>query len=614
MADFSFLNDEPEDQSIRLDKVDAFNKVNKSLGRPEFATRTPGYQEDNGFYRAGEGKTKDVGPKFSGLDPDVGESEEAGQGPGAPQAAPAADAVGDFQKKRAKAADFAKNEAFKGIDRLHAVVNTNRPGGPAFDPEQMKSEMLGLDPSKYAEHLYQAVQANNAPQSGTGQPLINEDAIMGPVEAAVTNYKRLQLEGAPQAQAVQSDLNAKDLPGLQQNIQRLSGEIENAKQEMAVAATSRQKQQIKDKIDFFSSQQRQLQRQLPPEQETQANGEPLDKDVNIDAIATAAGVPRQEILQANTEMRRMVMAHGVAISAPVTPMTFPLILTNLVSTMFNPQKASQLLSEMLPEEKEQPQQEPGMPQEGGARPPQKGNGAYGGQGLEQDPRFQNVSNQIAQREGRRDQIWNELRNSHTFNNVGDVLGFIVCSVLIGAQNAAHIFTNMDKVGNLRWELDKLDHETTQLYHQQDSYIQLSQHARAQAAQEQHGLAVAGERERHDRAMETYYKMKTGDKSAFSPEDKKVDLALQHSYRYQSGNLDAQKAKVAAMEKILDRGPIDPDFKGAQTAVHTERAKLMKMQTDFAGWKQKVSEWYRQHGVGDIEPINPPKGDTLTMPQ
>jgi hypothetical protein len=282
-------------------------------------------------------------------------------------------------------------------------------------------------------------------------------------------------------------------------------------------------------------------------------------------------------------------------------MTFPIVLTNLVTSFFNSQKASQLLSEMLPEKKPQ-QEQPEQPQRPGqAQMPGKGNPAYGGQNLDQDPRFQNVSNQIQQREGRREQIWSELRNSHTFNNVGDVLGFIVCSVLIGAQNAAHIFTNMDKVGNLRWELDRLDHETTNLYHQQDSYIQLSQHARAQAAQEAHGQAQNDEMIRHHGAMELYNRMKTGNKAAFTPEEKQTDLALQHSYRFQSGNLDAQQKKVAAMEKVLDRGPIDPDFKAIQGSIGKERQKLAQMGGDFSKWKEKVSAWYQKHGAADIEP-------------
>lgn len=595
-GDFSFLNDDPEALSSSY-------KVRRS-------------GED--FWRT---DASSVGPNDEMAPQDTTPSAE----PGTFKASDSkADPIQAFQKKRAQAADFAKNETLKGLDRLQAAHSqaatmAGRFGGTAavapMDYEGAKQRILASAPENYASAL-----EREANQHG----LANDDVLRGS-EEAVQNYKRLTLQQQPQqAQQIQQQLSTQDAPTLKAGIQRLGNEIEQAKQDMAVAATGRQRQQIKDKIDFYSSQQRQLQRQLPPEQETQADGQPLDKDVNIDAIATAAGVPRSEIITANAEMRRMVQAHGVALGAAVTPMTFPLVVTNLVSSMFNPQKAAQLLSEMLPEQKPQPQEQ-GRDESGQTAAPGQKPAGPSDQERQINTRMQALDAQVAQRENRRDKIWQELRNSRTFNNVGDVLGFIVCSVLIGAQNAAHIFTNMDKVGSLRWELDKLDHETSTLYHQQDSYLALAQHARQNAAQEQHFNASNAETERHHRAMEAYTNFK-GIKGGgvLKPEDKEHYFAIEHGLRFAYGDVQQKEKDVIGQKRIVDslRGASTPEgFKlareqeaGALKSLAAKEAAAIKARDKHAQVQEFARKWALGKGYGDIFPTPPTPGTSFTMPK
>jgi hypothetical protein len=375
---------------------------------------------------------------------------------------------------------------------------------------------------------------------------------------------------------------------------------------MAVAATSRQRDELKRNLDFYDSQKRMLQSKIPPPQEGQP-GQIEDKEVTIDHALTAAGLPRNQAIQSLTEMRRFVEMEGIPLSAAVSPLSFAPLYANLVTHIFNPQVRSKMLAEMGP-----PPPEPGEGRESEARKEQKS--TFGSDKLEQDPRFKHNQEMINQKENRHQQVMQELANSGTFKNVGDVLGFVLTSFLLGPRVASIFFSNMLHNGTLRQELDRLDHETTQLYHQQNSYIQLAQHARQMAAGEEHNKVTEAENARHHWAVESYMKMKGGDKSAWSPEDKRTDLALQHSYRYQRANLDSQEKKVMEMSKVIERGPMDPDFKAVQKALGTERQRLARMRADFDGWRQKVNGWYLQHGAGDIETLNQPKGDSFTLPR
>ena len=232
-GDFSFLNDEQGDYSPYQE------------GTPE------SFKRKMSNFNLQE-QRKDQGPQFTGLSEDTSEGEDFDQDK-------------EFQKSRAQAADFAKKQTFNGVDRLHAAVNTNRPGGPAFDPEQVKSQIMGVDPSQYAEEFYKLVKGVNVPQPGTGQPAIDENSIMSPVEDAVTSYKQLQMENAASANRVQQTMEPGDIANAQAQMQSLDRTIEQTKQRMALAATSRQRDKLKNDLDFYSSQKRVLQAKIPPQ-------------------------------------------------------------------------------------------------------------------------------------------------------------------------------------------------------------------------------------------------------------------------------------------------------------------------------------------------------------
>lgn len=328
----------------------------------------------------------------------------------------------------------------------------------------------------------------------------------------------------------------------------------------------------------------------PEQQPQQQQGGINDPIVNMDHAFTAAGLPRREAIQSLTEMRRIVAMEGIDTSAAVSPLSFIPTYTNLISHIFNPQVANKMLADMVPKQEEQPQQQGRESQQS----------TFGSDKLEQDPRFMRNEAMIAQHENRHAQVIQELANSGTFKNVGDVLGFVLTSFILGPKVAGLFFSNMEKNGRLRDELNILDHETTQLYHQQNSYIQLAQHARAMAAGEEHQKTMEAENARHHWAVEGYMKSKSIDKSGWSPEDKQTDTALQHAYRYQRANLDSQEKKVMEMGKVIDRGPLDPDFKAVQGALGNERRKLAQMRGDFDQWRIKVNEWYKRHGADAVD--------------
>lgn len=411
-----------------------------------------------------------------------------------------ADATHEFQKKRAKLGDFAKNAALQGLDRLKArkqldkeiQENSGLPGVADeydFDYEGTKQRIGYSTPDKYGNILYQ-----EAIKHYGGKDL---DDILTPVEEAVQNYKRLTLQQQPQIAAqINQQLTAQDLPKRQAEAQRLDQEIAQAKDDLKIAATPRQAEKIKGDIQFLSSQRSQV--QLTPVEKAEMTGErPVDKELTFDHIWTAGGIPREEALKAMTEMSRIVKTHGIDLDDPVSPMTFPVLYANLIKDIFNKDTSERMLRDIQ-------------------GPPRK-QGEQGDLDKEVDQNAKmaadtvkrglpNVSQQIQQREARHEQVWQELAHSKNFRSVFDVIGFVLTSFLIGPRGAALFFSNMNKNGNLRHELDMLNHETAQLYRQQDSYVQMAQQARHYAVQSAYERDHLAETTRHNKAMEAQYGM------------------------------------------------------------------------------------------------------------
>jgi hypothetical protein len=315
-----------------------------------------------------------------------------------------------------------------------------------------------------------------------------------------------------------------------------------------------------------------------------------DNETTMDHVFTAAGQPRHDAIQSLTEMRRMVMHEGIDVAQAISPLTFIPAYTNLVTHIFSPAVSGKILGEMGPP----PEQQGGEQGPPASRmPPNRGGqqSTFGSDKLEQDPRFQHNQQMIAQGENRHAQVVQELANSGTFKNVGDVLCFVLASFLLGPRVAGLIFTNMEKNGRLRDELNRLDHETTNLYHQQNSYIQLAQHARSMAAQDEHNQQTEREHVLHDWAMENYIKTKKVDTGGWSPEDKQIHLNLQQGIRTAKESLDKQ-------DKIVKGKRANFDFKGAQA----EQKKYDSMNQDYQKWiNETVTPWYNKRGSDLIQP-------------
>lgn len=332
---------------------------------------------------------------------------------------------------------------------------------------------------------------------------------------------------------------------------------------------------------------------------------PIDKRLNMNAALTAAGWDRQDYIQANTEVRRIVGTHGINPTDPVTPSTFPIIVPKIVEEVFNKDQAAKFFAEINQpaaggeeQHQEEAPKKPGQSKMGPNRSPEQDT---------LDQGLKDTNQRIAQSQARHDAVWHELAHSGNFNNVGDVIGFVLTSMVLGPRAGASLFSNMNKNGGLRNELAMIDHETTQLFHQQNSYIQLSQHARQQALNEEHQKDQIQqqdfnlqETERHHKAMEAYMGMKSANKQGWTAEEQATDKALQHGVRQKEGDLQAQEAKVKDLEK-QSNNPLDPNFKKARTQLATERDSLNTMRTEHAKTMARVRKWYLDHGGKDIFP-------------
>lgn len=335
-----------------------------------------------------------------------------------------------------------------------------------------------------------------------------------------------------------------------------------------------------------------------------AGGSMGDPNLNMHAVLTAAGWERRDYIQANAEMWRGLRAHGISPDAPVTKSTFPVIIPKIVEEAFSPEIAQKWYQEIIGDQPPPDQK----PDKSGGKDGGTGKSQVVSDNLEKDPRFKDISDRLATSQQQHDALWKELANSGTFNNVGDIIGFVLSSIVLGPRAACALFTNMDRNGNLRQELDLVNHETSQLFHEQNSYIQLARSAREQAIQEEYHKDSRQDRderlqetERHNKVSESYMKMRmAGTKSAWTPEEQATARALQQGVRMKEGDLQAQEAVVKRLEKIVNN-PMDPQFKQSRSKIAVERSKLEQLERDHANIMIKVRKWYMEHGGNDIEP-------------
>lgn len=464
------------------------------------------------------------------------------------------DAPQQFMKKRAQAADFAKQQALKSVDTLTAQIQA-QPGlsNRHYDPDQLKLELQGLPPSKYADRLYGEVQNLKSAyeRSSMGSKLaVDEDTVLSPLEEAVSSYKRLELDNAATSQQIRTGIAGQDVEAAKGRIQQLDQQIAKLEQDTAVAASPRQRGKLDEQLRYFKSQRQQLASKMPPEQPKGVGEAPLDKNVSIDHIATAAGIPRSEYVQSMTEMMRIAQTHGIMMNSPVSPTTFPILYANLIGEIFNPQ----IRDAMYREIKGPPKKEGKGQEEGGA---EAENAKTANETMKKG--LPNVNKQIQTNEQRSQQVWQELAHSGNFNGVMDVLGFVVASFLLGPRTASYLFSNMQKNGNLRSELDRLGHETNQLYHQQNSYIQMTQAARNHAAERQYQRDHLTETKRHNQEMESVAGSRYGGlrgKQFVNPETQRTYNALLAGERLWTGHYktladmadDPVKLKKAGLTK------------------------------------------------------------------
>lgn len=330
----------------------------------------------------------------------------------------------------------------------------------------------------------------------------------------------------------------------------------------------------------------------------------VDHSLNMNAVLTAAGWDRQDFIQANTEVRRIIGTHGINPTDPVTPSTFGIIVPKIVEEVFKPEQAKKFFEEIVGPEQ----------QEGDDKGKQKPSGDKNQDTM--DSGLKDVNKRLAESQARHDAVWRELAHSGNFNNVGDVIGFILTSLVLGPRAGAALFSNMNKNGGLKSELQQIDRETTQLFHQQNSYIQLTQRARQQAVQEEHQKDQLKEAKRHNEVIEgkEYWDMRNLARKIQDPEMRNIATTRLHGLRIAESNLKADKENLDRLEKAANN-PMDPRFKTAKAAVLQETKNYAIKVQEMKQYRSKLQAWFEENAnkVGGV--LRPSSGVQMqSVPQ
>lgn len=313
---------------------------------------------------------------------------------------------------------------------------------------------------------------------------------------------------------------------------------------------------------------------------------PVDHALNMNAVLTAAGWDRKDFIQANSEVRRIIGTHGINPTDPVTPSTFPIIVPKIVEEVFKPEQAQRFFAEINGNPEDQKQ---------GSKGSKDQDGKVVSGDLEKDPRFKEINNRVQQSEARHDAVWRELAHSGNFQNVGDVIGFVLTSLVLGPKAGAALFSNMNKNGGLRNELAMIDRETTQLYHRQNSYIQLSMQARNQALREEHQKDQLQETNRHNVTTEgiQYGRMKALADKMPDKEMRNIAAVRLHGLRMAESNLKAEKENLDRLEKAANN-PMDPRAKVAKAALMQKTKDYSIKVSEMQKYRGDLQKWFEQN--------------------
>lgn len=425
---------------------------------------------------------------------------EAQQAP--PATSPAgtpSDATLPYSQRRAQAT----SNIFKSAD---SIINryTNVTGNGVADATR---RLVRADPENAARHVEKFYNDNAYNQRvpdeyGKSHALERVPPLYDQEFTNLENHVRnlRSMKRGVEEQALQGGINATDVTSLTSQRQNLQGQLDaltkditsknlpeavsqrgEAANRQALGDKQQQAAAIGEHIAQIDAQLKAAQPQGPEDPNAPSRqDEELQQPPPIKNLVNAAGVPYHKFVNLATVLGQQLSTAGWNLDGPITGMAMHAIPTMLEAMG---EHGQQRLKEMYEDAAPQQPENPRAPTQGPQNQPteisnpdmtQKAPGQPGGPLGDLDQQFQDEHAAYRQK-------LQQLGQLKTFNSGWDVFFYCLTSLIGGHRLATALFTNHDKAGTLRNELDLLHRDMTLLTNRREAEARLQEAGRRNAA-------------------------------------------------------------------------------------------------------------------------------------